>query len=213
MADVIGVLNQKGGSGKTTIAVNLAGRFKMDGHKVLLLDADPQGSALDWSAAREAEPLVHVVSYPKPTIHKEIENFKGDYDIIIIDGPPRVTAMARSIIVASDYIIIPVQPSPCDIWATQEIVDLVREAQVYREDIKPLIVINRKIINTAIGREATLAVAEFEGIPVFKSSLAQRVVFAEAFAQGKAVFEVDKKGPASKEIRNLTDELMEFIQK
>lgn len=97
---------------------------------MLLIDADPQGSALDWAAARQATPLFSVVGFPRPTIHKEIAQIGHGYDHIIIDGPPRVTDLARSAIMASDIVVIPVQPSTYDIWAAEEVVKLIEEARV-----------------------------------------------------------------------------------
>ena len=109
---IFGVLNQKGGVGKTTLSVNLAACLARTGARVLLIDADPQGSALDWAAARHAAPLFSVVGFPRPTIHKEIAQIGHGYDHIIIDGPPRVTDLARSAIMASDIVVIPVLDFP-----------------------------------------------------------------------------------------------------
>ncbi|WP_375705399.1 AAA family ATPase, partial [Bartonella sp. AA86SXKL] len=109
---IIGLLNQKGGVGKTTLSVNLAASFARTGARVLLIDVDPQGSALDWAAAREGASLFPVVGLPRATVHKEITQIGHNYDHIIIDGPPRVTDLARSALMASDFVLIPVQPSP-----------------------------------------------------------------------------------------------------
>jgi chromosome partitioning protein len=206
---IIGVLNQKGGVGKTTISVNLAASLTRDGARVLLIDADPQGSALDWAAARQSEPLFSVVGLPRATVHKEIGKIGVGYDHIVIDGPPRVTDVARSAIMASDVVLIPVQPSPYDIWAADEVVKLSHEARVYKEALKVAFVINRKIAKTAIGRDVGDALAIHE-IRVFSASLAQRVVYAEAAAQGKAVHEIAERGPAALEVDALKCELMEF---
>ncbi len=133
------------------------------------------------------------------------------YDHIIIDGPPRVTDLARSAIMASDVVLIPVQPSPYDIWAADEVVKLVQEATVYKDGLKSAFVVNRKIANTAIGRDVGEALAAYP-VPVLASTVTQRVIYAEAAAQGKAVFEIDAEGPATAEIAALVAELMEYVK-
>lgn len=208
---IIGVLNQKGGVGKTTLSVNIAAALAHSGTRVLLIDADPQGSALDWSAARESAPLFSVVGLPRASIHKEIGEIGKGYDHIVIDGPPRVTDLARSAIMASDVVLIPVQPSPYDIWAADEVVKLIHEAAVYKENLKSVFVVNRKITNTAIGRDVGDALAAYQ-LPVLATSVTQRVIYAEAAAQGKAVFEIDAQGPATAEIAALVAELMEYAK-
>ncbi len=208
---IFGVLNQKGGVGKTTLSVNLAACLARTGARVLLIDADPQGSALDWAAARQSEPLFSVVGFPRATIHKEIAQLGQGYEHIIIDGPPRVTDLARSAIMASDIVVIPVQPSPYDIWAAEEVVKLITEARVYKENIKSVFVVNRKITNTAIGRDVRDALAAYP-VHVLNASVAQRVVFAEAAAQGQAIFEIDPAGPAVAEMEAVAAELMEYAK-
>ncbi|WP_254474525.1 ParA family partition ATPase [Bartonella sp. B1098] len=207
---IIGLLNQKGGVGKTTLSVNLAASFSRTGARVLLIDVDPQGSALDWAAAREEAPLFSVIGLPRATVHKEIAQIGHSYDHIIIDGPPRVTDLARSALMASDFVLIPVLPSPYDIWAADGIVKLIDEARVYKENLKSAFVINRKIVNTAIGRDVNEALGIYP-VHVLSSSVAQRVIFAEAAVQGKAVYEVDKQGPAAAEIEAVAAEIKELV--
>ncbi len=206
---IIGVLNQKGGVGKTTLAVNLAAAISRRGDRVILIDADPQGSALDWAAARQEAPLFSVVGIPKASIHKELPALGRDYDHCIIDGPPRVTDLARSAILASDIVVVPVQPSPYDIWAAEEVLKLIREASVYKENIKTCFVINRKITNTAIGRDVRDALSGYS-VHVLAAAITQRVVFAEAAARGHAVFECDPQGTAAHEVEAVLNELMEY---
>ena len=133
---IIGVLNQKGGCGKSTIAVNMAAVYAQQGLRVLLVDADPQGSAMAWSAARGLPPLFPVIGGAKPTLHKDMPELSRDYHVVVIDGAPRVNELGRSAIMASDMVLIPIQPSPYDVWASAEIVQLVREAQQFKENLK-----------------------------------------------------------------------------
>lgn len=121
-----------------------------------------------------------------------------------------MTDLARSALMASDFVLIPVLPSPYDIWAADGIVKLIDEARVYKESLKSAFVINRKIVNTAIGRDVNEALGIYP-VHVLSSSVAQRVIFAEAAAQGKAVYEVDKQGPAAAEIEAVAAEIKEFV--
>ncbi|MFO0851854.1 MAG: ParA family partition ATPase [Gemmataceae bacterium] len=207
MPKVISVLNQKGGVGKTTLTVHLATALARAGEKVLLVDADPQGSALDWSAARRGEPLFPVAGLPKASLHKELPALAANYAYALIDGPPRVYDVARSAILASDLVLIPVQPSPYDVWAAREIVDLLGEATVFKPGLKAAFVVNRRIVNTAIGRDVAEALAEYP-VPVLEASVSQRVLFAESAAQGLTVFELATGGGAAvKEIETLAGEV------
>jgi chromosome partitioning protein len=207
---VLAILNQKGGVGKTTFATSIAAGLTELGKRVLLIDADSQGSALDWKAARGEETSFPVVGIPKDTIHREMAALSRDYDWVVIDGPPRVSTVAKSAIAASDMVIIPVQPSPYDVWAARDIVDLITEVRVLKDDLKAAFAVNRKIVGTAIGRDVAKALADYP-IGVLKSAVCQRVGFAESAGSGKTVLETEPQGAAAKEVRGLVKEIVEAV--
>lgn len=204
---ILSVLNQKGGVGKTTFATSIASGLSELGLRVLLIDADSQGSSLDWKAARGEETSFPVVGIPKDTIHREMPILSKDYDWVVIDGPPRVSTVAKSAIAASDMVIIPVQPSPYDVWAAREIVDLITEVRVLKDDLKAAFAVNRKIVGTAIGRDVAKALADYP-IDVLKSAVCQRVGFAESAGTGRTVLETEPHGAAANEVRGLVKEIM-----
>ncbi|MGD9693615.1 MAG: ParA family partition ATPase [Phycisphaerales bacterium] len=206
---IMGFLNQKGGVGKTTLALHVADAMARRKRRVLVVDADPQGSALDWAAARRGEPLFPVAGLPKASIHKELPALAAGYELVVIDGPPRVYDVARSIIMASDLVVIPVQPSPYDVWAAKEIVDLLQEGLIYKPALKAAFAINRKIVNTALGRDVVEALAEYP-LPVLRTAVCQRVALAESAAAGQTVFETNPGHPAGEELSALVDDILEL---
>jgi chromosome partitioning protein len=177
-----------------------------------LIDCDPQASALDWSAARQRQALFPVVGYPKPSIHKDIGVIANGYDYAVIDSPPRQDAMAKSVMLAADMLVIPVQPSPYDVWAAEETLKLVEEATVHKDSLKSVFAINRKIVNTAIGRDVEEALNRYP-VPILATHIHQRVSFAESALGGLIVSETDSKSMAAQEIRTLTEELIAFYGK
>jgi chromosome partitioning protein len=113
------------------------------------VDADPQGSAMAWSSTRESEPPFAVVGMAKPTLHRDLPRLASNYDVVITDGAPRVNDLGRSAILASDLVLIPVQPSPYDVWAAADTVQLIREARQMKESLRAAFVVNRRIARTA----------------------------------------------------------------
>ena len=147
---ILSFINQKGGVGKTTLSINVASCLALSEKKVLLIDADPQKSSMDWANVRQGERKFNVISLATSTVHKEIELLKPNYDYIIIDAPGNLSNVTRSVIVGSDKIIIPILPSPYDIWAADDIITTIKDVKEIASNIDPEVhfLINQKIANT-----------------------------------------------------------------
>lgn len=207
---VIAVLNQKGGSGKTTIATHLARGLQLQGHSVLLVDSDQQGSARDWRAVDEDNP-VPVIGLDRPTLDKDLKNV-SDKEFIVIDGSPQATNLALSAIKAADFVLIPVQPSPYDVWATSDLVDLVQQRiEMTDGKLKAAFVVSRAIQNTNIGKEVAAVLQDYN-LPVLDARIVQRVSYPNSASVGKTVFETESaKSNAVIEITQLVNEVKTFF--
>ena len=203
---IISFLNQKGGVGKTTLAINVAANLANQGYKTLLIDADKQGSASAWASLREETPFV-VNSMARPNMAKDAIKMAADYECTIIDGPPHAEEIARSCIIASDLVILPIEPSGLSTWASDLTVRQIREAQSFKETLKCGFVVSRKIGKTVIGRDIR-EMAQDAGIPIFDTEIEQRVAFPESMTVGQTIFEWAPRSTAAREIKNLTTELM-----
>ena len=206
---IIALCNQKGGAGKTTLAIHLAHAIALSKKRVLLVDSDPQGSASGWAATREEASPFPVIQMARDSLHRDLPAIAADYQHCVIDTPPRVSALARSAILASNLVIIPVQPSSYDVWAAGETVQLIQEAQQFKPEIKAAFVINRRITGTAIGKEIEGALAEMP-FPILKTVIAQRVAFAESSA-GYTVIESSVNSAAANEIKALSKEILKVM--
>lgn len=207
---VFSVVNQKGGVGKSTITINLARAIQKDGASVAVIDCDPQGTTTDWAALNANTvpggffPVHH---YHIKDLPNRLAEFK-DYDCVVIDGAPRLEELSVAIIKVSDVILIPIQPSPNDVWASISFVDLVKERQKIKPNLKAMFVVNRQKPNTGAIKEVRAALAQI-GIPVLENGINDRVAFAKTLGNGLTVFE--ESGKASSEIKALANELLKAI--
>jgi chromosome partitioning protein len=211
MSTVVAVLNQKGGAGKTTLAVHLARALVLAGKKALLVDSDPQGSARDWHAAGEAE-LVPVVGLDRPSLDRALKTVAGGHEYVIVDGAPQAHDLAVAGIRAADAVLVPVQPSPYDVWAAADLVELIRARQeVTGGHPRAAFVVWRQAPRTRIAREVRDALAGY-GLPVLAAAAGQRVVYAESASRGSTALDREPGGPAAAEMRALAAEVMAFTR-
>lgn len=202
---IITVAQQKGGSGKTTLTVNLAVALRRQGLTVAVLDTDPQGSLGRWFMERvdrqgEDEGMEFTTSSAWGASY-EGEKLKKRFDVVLIDTPPKIESDLRPALRIADLIVVPVASSQVDLWATEGVLDL-----AHREKRPVLIVLNRVRPNTRLGAEVAAGAAEL-GVDVAEAQLAHRVAYAETLGHGSAVAE-GPRGPARDEIAALADEVM-----
>lgn len=208
---VIAVCNQKGGTGKSTMAVHLAVCFATAGQRTVLIDTDPQASALAWKADRpDTLPGVQVIGLPAPNLHKELAALQGDYDVILIDGGGRITATARAACAVADFLIIPTRPSKPDLLSTTDFLQTVVDEVRALRPVVGGILITQMQVGTVVGK-AAFAEIHTLGYPVFETIIHTRVAYQEAMAAGMSVVEYATDSKAAQEIRALFDEVREAL--
>jgi chromosome partitioning protein len=229
MPIVIAVANQKGGCGKTTISMNLAGALAREGdYRVLFIDADPQASAMQWRKNSEESALpFDLQPFPHPVLHKEMAKLGANYDLVFVDCPPGGGSQAagadlardicRSALRAADVVLVPIRPTPLDYHASHTLLPMIRDVAFLNEKLKVFIVINGKAAGkTKLGEEASaLAVDLFQvegvNIRVLKSEVCTRQTFAQSPLVGKVVVDYDPQSKAAQEIRTITEELVQCL--
>ncbi len=201
---VIAVVQQKGGSGKTTLAVNLAVCCVRRGLTVALLDTDPQGSLGRWFMARRerlGEAGMEFSTSSAWGVSYECEKLKRSVDIVIVDTPPKVDADLRPALREADLILVPVASSHVDLWATDGVLDLAA-----RENKAAWLVLNRVRANTRLSEDVARAAGELTA-ELAASQLANRVVYAETLGQGLGAEEAGTK-IVKDEVAAFTDEVL-----
>lgn len=206
---IVTVGNQKGGVGKSTIAVNMAVEAAKDRKKILLVDADPQASSMSWRALRQSDDI-KAIAITAPTLHKDLRTMEG-FDIIIIDAGGRDTAVFRSAIMACDLLIIPVLPSQFDIFAADDTIKILREARVFK-DVEAAFVLNQLILSAKVSQEAEEALKSFgEDAPLLDARLYARVAYKNCLENGQGVTEYEPSGKASQEVKALYNAITKIL--
>lgn len=208
-ATVFSVANQKGGSGKTTLAMNFAAGLAKRG-RTLVIDADPQGSAGQWSGlAPENRPFpVSVIAVAGNLTH-EVQRFRQDYQYVVIDCPPTLeTDNTQKAMLASDTVLVPVLPSPIDLWASVRLANTIEQIKQIKPELKAHLVINQLEPRSALSRAMQQALAEFD-IPALNNSVRRRAIYRNVAVDGGSVFCTGKQGHAAvSEIEAIIEEVM-----
>jgi chromosome partitioning protein len=213
---IIASVNQKGGAGKSTLSMQLAGTLVMDGYRVIVIDADPQATATRWAAAAEDDrpfpaPVVGLSS-AGAKVHREVKKFVGEYDFIIIDCPPAVDSpIPQSALLIADMALIPIIPSPPDLWAAVGIRHLISTLREINEGLEPRLVINSLEPQTNVAQDVQVVLPEFD-IPLAKSIIHHRTAYRRSAAFGTTVHGTEPKDlKAIAEINHLTAEIYDIL--
>jgi chromosome partitioning protein len=204
---IISLVNQKGGVGKTTVAVNLGSCLSMKGFKVLLVDGDPQGSVLQWQSIQDTGDF-QVLHHAAPDLSGHVKSLQRSYDYTIIDAPPAIGEITESILSVSHLAVVPIGPSPLDIWSSKETVSLIRTVKKKNRRLAGKLLICRKIARTRVGREAREAMETYD-MDVFETEISQRIAYVESMISGMSVLKYAPNSEASAEIRSLCEEIMQ----
>ena len=202
---VVSVLSEKGGAGKTTIATNLATAAHLSGTRTLVVDADPQATARDWGAASDADTPV-VAGVDRGSIADDVPRLGEQFELVVIDGAPRLQDTYAQAVTVSDLVLVPVRPSAADIWSAETIIDGCR---AYNPPAR--FVVSQQIVGTALADQVQDSLQSFN-VPVMNARTSQRVAYTEALGAGQSVLQYEPKGKAAGEVEALHDELSALLQ-
>ena len=203
---IISFVNQKGGVGKTTTAINLASSLIRKNHTLVLIDADPQGSATTWHSIEDNQAF-EIIDHPGQLAQADIKMIETAYDYVIIDAPPAVDDKVETILKTSDLAILPVTPSSLDLWSCKETLDTMDPESEALLSGKVRLLVNRKIPGTRVGREVRQALEKFD-TPVFETELCQRVAYIDAMKYGVSVMQFAPGSKAAGEIEQWSQEVI-----
>jgi chromosome partitioning protein len=216
MAKIITICNQKGGCGKTTLTMQLGGNLTKFFDDVLIIDADPQASAIRWAAvASEDSPYPATViglSAAESKVHQEVKKLVNKFDIILIDCPPAIeSVIPQSALLVSDLALIPIIPSPSDLWASAAILQLVEDIQVINNKLNAVMVPNMCQANMNLTQEVIEILREKQ-IPLLKTHLHYRAAYRQSAAIGGIVHNIKNADKAIQEVESLTDEILSILK-
>lgn len=207
---VIAILNPKGGVGKTTFTTNLGVGLSKTDRSVLLVDSDPQGSLRDWNSASNGM-VLKVIGLDRETLASDIEGVKGNHDIIIIDGAPRSEKLASAAIKSADIILIPVTPSPYDVWACSDLVEIIKARHGVTEGYPPsYFVISRARKNTKLSKEVADTLRDYE-LNIIKERTTHREVYIQTADKGETVYHDKNAQDAINEMNLIINEILEIL--
>jgi chromosome partitioning protein len=213
-ARVIAVVNQKGGAGKSTLAMLLAGALAESQARVLVADADPQNTALRWAGAGSGFPAeVEDLSGEEGKLHKQLRKRLDDYDYIVIDSPPHASApVTESALRLADLALVPVIPSPPDLWASLRTREAIDRARQKNPGLAARIVVNQAQLNTLLAQEVLAMLPEF-GIPLLAAQLKSRTAYRQAAALGTTLRALGHRAAiASLEVEALLREVRALLE-
>ena len=204
---VFTIAQQKGGAGKSSLAAHLAVAWAHKKKSVALIDIDPQQSLAAWYAAREAklgedETGLTFEAVTGWRAARTVEKLASEHDIVIIDSPPHADTDARVAVRAADLVIVPVQPSPLDVWATVPTLELAE-----KEKSTPLLVLNRVPPRANLTAQMITKLGGYK-VRVAKSTIGNRVAYPDSMVTGRTALETKSSSVAAKEIRALAAELL-----
>lgn len=204
---IIAVAGLKGGVGKSSTSLHLAGEAQRRGKRVLVVDADVQRTAIMWAdLALEAGRSVPTVIGMSTNLHKQLPALASQQDVTIIDLPPRADVLTRAALMTADVVVCPCAPSPTDVWATRGTVDLLEQAQALRPELRARLLLNRVQPRQRLSAGVRDVLATL-GVPILEATLGFRTAYAEALAGGETVSTFAPGSAADVEVRALLDEI------
>lgn len=211
MTTTVALCGQKGGAGKTTLAISLAAEWHSRGYRTLLVDLDPQGTATTWGdIAAEVGATGPTVVGMGDAVRTRLPEIAADYDVVVIDCPPRAGKRTVGALMVADLAVLPCAASPADLWALSEALDVVGQAQALRPELDVRIALNQVLVSSTLGRQIEEALAQLE-VERMQKIVHHRVEMARSLATGQGVTVARPSSLAAAEIRRWVDEVEDIV--